>query len=489
MMQRVFHTNGYSLLALYSKMPGVVYEEMPGTQHVAHVTWVRPKAKTTDERSNIDYFLVGDDFAGTESVVVRDDIVPPLGIELVCSTHYELVKGMEALEETIRRVASRDIFVHNQGKKVPAVKEPPKVEYVDEIVSKAVDAIGNHASIQPWGKQDFHPKCILDINLDFAPYCINGISPNGKLAPHLSCDYCYAIRHHQGYPRRYAIEINELVKRIEEARRIRAEGRETESERKVSMPTRYLRLGKRTEAGADLFREEILTSLWAAIETGLKVVFPTKHLKFDREIAGMLKQTDSTLLYSIGADEFERGAAAHGRTNEWRFEQARLYLEAGVRAVPYVLIDATREDGGYFAENFRIARTFPQVQVLPLRIGTRELGQRILGSWDKAVGQVEQMSFFDQQTGGFEQEGDGTLVHNTVCPSLAELVDDNTGDVGMCSHNKTTEWCNGCFMPGEEGVIAARERVELPLAPQRSWSVLRKKRTDPNQSAFDFSDG
>ena len=267
-----------------------------------------------------------------------------------------------------------------------------------------------------------------------------------------TCFYCYAAYKHTGYPNIFKVDKSRLVQQIREAKKERA---------RIGLLTRYLRLGKRTEAGADIFREQILTTLEACLETGISVIFPTKYLAFNRDIAELLRKTNSTVLFSLGNDELELGAVAHGKTNEWRLEQTGKYISARVRAMPYMLVDATKENGGpWFSQNLQKALQFPQVQLIPIRLRHREVIRKILGCPDNILGE-QGIDMFGKHFGGYERLKDGTRLHSFVHPSLEKLIDNNNGNVRMCSHNLSCTWCGKCFMSGEKGIITETKELKI----------------------------
>ncbi|MBI2148210.1 hypothetical protein HYU23_00875 [Candidatus Woesearchaeota archaeon] len=361
---------------------------------------------------------------------------------------YEIRNDARHLDEVIRKVARQDVYDFMLERKKPVATRESTVVYVDDIQSRAKITPLGHAEVRTSGKQTKFPDCLLDVNLDFADWCLSNITPDGKLDADGACEYCYAGNWHNQYP--FIREVNkiELTRRFREARDIRA---------KEDLPTRYVRLGKMTDAGPDIFLDHLRITFEVLLDLGLKAIMPTKHLGFYPDIAAHLRATNSTLLYSLGSDEIEKGRTALGRTQDWRMKQARMYLDVGVRAVPYVLIDPTREDGGYFAPILKKALGFPKVLLLPVRITRRDLAETVLGGWGNALGPAS-VDLFGNGCGGFELDKT-TLVHgNELHPNIEKLVAESGGRVGLCSHNISKFWCNGCFMPGHEQIVKIRGR-------------------------------
>ncbi len=459
MFGRLFTIKGEKIYGLYCNTKGASYAEPPGTKHLAHVLWRNP---LRGQDSNIDYFAVKENSELEPSEIVHiNQIALSEGVEDRCGVRYQILSDSKAYENLVRAVAARDIgdFLIERGKtrdksglfsrskRVKSRKEEnfkSSVEYVSGVKGLPVRNV-MHARISVEGKQDYYPGCLLDINLDFAKWCISGISPDGKIAGWNSCDYCYASHTHAGYPGAFYVDKKELKAQIKDARMER--GRE-------GKPTRYLRLGKRTECGAKMFRESLVNTLEVCADEGIKCIFPTKFLEFDRDVAELLKRTDSTLLVSLGNDELERGAVLHGRTQEARIEDSLKYLEAGARAIPYVLVDATLENGGrYFEKNFKeVLGKFPQMQIIPIRLRHTERAVKILGGWHNLIQtNYGRQDLFGHCDGHYEKGNDGTRIAVSIHPSLGNLVGDNGGDVRMCHHSSCREYCGMCFMTGEKG--------------------------------------
>ncbi len=456
MFSRLFLYQNQKILGTYSNRKGVVYAEPEGTNHLAHVIWKNP---LTGKDSNIDYFLVRElKLKPNETRLVYK--LPDRSAEDKFRLRYKILSDVKELEGVARDIASEDVnsFLkarigtnENKAKRLSNYlnkrqKGKMQLKIVKNIRGDKNVRFWEHAAIQTIGKQDYYPGCLLDLNLDFARWCISGITPNGKLAPWNSCEYCYASHMHSGYPDAFAVEKANLIEQIRCARK----ERETQGK-----PTRYLRLGKRTECGAKVFRENLINTLEACVDEGIKCIFPTKFLEFDRDIARLLKRSDSSLLVSLGNDRFEPGAVLHGRTQGARIEDGLQYLRAGVRTIPYVLVDATLPYGGkHFESNLKRAwKEFSKIQILPIRLRHVERAKKILGGWHSVIREQEgQLNLFgENENGGYEVGNDGTRIAVDIDPSLSQIVGDNDGITRMCHHNSSMEYCGGCFMSGERG--------------------------------------
>ena len=471
---------------MYTKNTGVVAATPPGTTHISHATYLNEGAAASTNRSNIDHFLVRGD-AREEDIFGKDVQVlygrklekairkQKPSVEKRYGVQLQVIKDFRDLVPVVQRVTATDIYRHMQGKKNPKVRDKPSLEYVTDIPSTAELIVAGHAQIDITGKQTFYPNCVFDLNLDDTKWCKSGVAPDGKVMPWGACYYCYASFKHTGYPYVFKVDTDVLIEQIKQARKERE---------KLGLPTRYMRLGKRTEFGA-VSRENIINTLEACAEEGISVVFPTKYLKFDKEIAKLLRKTDSTLLPSLGDDRFEVGAVMHGCTNEYRFEQGILFREQGVRVVPYILVRAHEEDGGeVFGRNLRRAeKAFGTAQILPIITRRVQIANKVLGGSHDLIGE-QQKNLFGDSTGGYEigKGRRGVPVH--IHPSLEKRIGKNNGCVRLCLHNSKISGCGKCFLPKEKGEIIPAEEVNL--VKTQGWHVKKRERYHTGETLFDM---
>lgn len=471
-------------LGLYNDHQQVVYATPPGTMHLAHVTYLKPRAQSEYWRSGIDYFQVTDadkvlNLVANEPIFLREEEITQelLETEKRHGVRFRIHSSVEEpLERALTQAALTDIFLHTFNKTSPRIRSEPFSVYTDDIKSEARITYAGNATIDLEGKQSFYADCVLDLNLDFAHWCVASLRRDGKIAPWEDCDYCYSGYKHDGYPLIRKVTRKDLVKQINEARKIRTA---------QELPTRFLRLGKNTETGDDIFIDNLTATFEAALSTGLSIVMPTKHLRFYREIAELARRTHSSLLFSIGNDSLELGSVSRGFSNEQRFETAKRYLDYGVNTVPYVLVDGILESGGLlFKGNLAKAlRLFPKVQLLPVRTRHKSSAHKILGAWNDVVGQQGQ-NLFGEHVGGYETARDHTRITHDVHSSLSALVKDNNSDVRMCHHNSNANYCGGCFMKGVCGAINPHKKVTVEKKVNRP----HKGRLDKHTGKFGFMD-
>lgn len=449
-------------LALYFDKPGVVYDTPPGTERVAHVTYLKPNATAEYWSSSVDYFKVDDHKTANKLVSNKNDVINVRTAresarmkkaEEEHAVKFEILEQFRGspLEKAVRLAALKDIYTHTRGAEKPMIRSDHFTKYVDQIVSTATIQRVLDPKVDPEGKQSFFLDCVLDLNLDYADWCVAAVTREGKLAPWNDCLMCYASYKHKNFPSIVKADTSLFIEAIREARSTRDDR---------GQQTRFLRLGKRTEAAADIFRDHLLATLEAAEKEKLSVVLPTKFIRFDKEIAEGLKRTDSTLLISLGNDKFEVGPALLGYNNDFRFEQGILYQEVGVRTIPYVLVNARLENGGphYSANLERAIAAFKQVQILPVRSRHTHTSNLILGGWHDLVGELGH-DLFGNMVGGFEKSNDHTRISRAVHKSLLDKIGQNDGNVRMCHHNSKMTYCGGCFMAGVCGVAKPHEKT------------------------------
>lgn len=465
--------------AYYSKHPDVM-QQWPGT-HIAHVTWDNiADERKRNKRESIDYFL-------TDERLTKDRIIPVSSNQADANTenlfdiHYTISGAYSDQASLVRAIVCADIDdfadVLNMDLRSSSGFLDSRLSFVDEFVSRAKITPVKHAQLAKYGKEDFNDECLFHLNLDFAVWCYSSVTPDLKWAPLEACSYCYASYKHKSFPNVFNVKADVLEKQILKMRAQRAE---------AGKPTRYMRLGKRTDAGAPIFREQLLNTLEACERTGISVIMPTKYPNFDQEIAEAFKRTESVFLLSVDNDELSPGAVRHGFPNARRFEEGLRYLEAGVNAVPYVLVDITQERGGHmFEESFTTAvENFPAVQLLPIRLVKNDLITRILGHKEKILG-PKSIGVLGEEMGGYVKMRDNSLLHNFVHTTIAELVGDNDGAVRVCGHTETEVDCGKCFAPGEKGVSVPR--VHKVIVYNEKLIAKRTKKPSKGQGVFGFA--
>ena len=308
--------------------------------------------------------------------------------------------------------------------------------------------------------------CLCEYNVDFGAGCINKIPPNllpeivennGTYSPERlmrykekkedlpdwGCTYCYA-----GWKNSADVGPGSLE--------------QTPGLFRKHKP-RVVRLGKKTEMGHPYYRDTLIQFLRMCKEFGTAVIFPTKDLGFDKEVAGLLRDTGSFLYFSLGYDRLERGACANGFTNEWRIKQAELYSSFGVNTSLTVVCDviSSIEDNvsrGSFIE--RALSSSLVSRVIPIRLNSRGVAKELGLDWDTLRrGVVDQkdlceVSELESPPLSYLQKGNNDLVAKVLHLDFIELMRQG---VGFCGRVGKMEYCDRCNLEGGR-------RIALPVS-------------------------
>ena len=441
MFSKEIHAADKTILGIYSSGLNAIHAIPGGTERVARVNWQNP---ITKREYAIDYFLV------TGVLEFRPDkktYIGRLGIDKIAERRFgiqfEIIAQYSGLSRVIRSAAVADILsflgmtpnmvrsLPNQGSSITVVAH----------VAPALMIIGHEAKIIATGKQNYIDHCLLDLNIDFSPWCISAMTPDGYFAPWLRCLYCYGAGNAMHFPIIYSGNPLSMVDQIMEAVRVRAAN---------GIPTRVLRVGKKTDGGHPLFRDLLLATLEASCQTGKRAIISTKYLEPDKDVADLLKRSGSILMPSFGCDDLEPGAVLHGRTQQVRVDDGIWYQNRGVITAPFMLIDPTQQDGGpWFAPAVKLVRKhFRRMQFLSIRIRNKELARQVLGGWRSLV-----MPNVGGASARFEAARNHARIAVTYHSSITKMVGKNNGRVRMCAHNSAESHCGKCFVPREKSVI------------------------------------
>jgi hypothetical protein len=487
---RIYNTSdGRQYLALYNYFPDVYRMPPPSARNaerVAHVDYA-----FAGFRRGIDVFLLGSSLDLRDVDLKKDSRLQPgqmkvgavqgnskrrdavnsemlLGnVDVDQDVKYEVAAGYPHTGEILNAIRF-DIFCFCES---PA-KNPDgtRIDYVDSIKPRPVIRKVIPKILLVGGKQEYVPSCSLSANLDFSYGCVSGLV-NGFLDVFAECEYCYGIYNHKTFSK-YVVNIDKAHLREELQT----------GTRHVVGPVKVLRLGKRTEAGSSYTLDSLVLTLETCLETKTRVVMPTKYLVFDKEVAGLLKRTNSALLYSIGYDALERGACSHGCNNEFRLEQAAMYGQEGVNSVLNLLIDlphdATQRDIQVL--DYAHRQGLP-VQLLPIRIQGKKVAKAVTGlSWNalkESHASQPNLPFASARSlpdGGYESNS-GYLRAKDKSPFWSKLFAENTGKIRMCHHDSEDTYCGRCFLDNK-GFVKPTEHVEIKYNRVRkaNWRRVRK---------------
>lgn len=465
--------------ALYNYWPDV-YRAPPNKncETVAHVSY-----QFGGSSRGIDIFLLKNKlYDVSKEIDVKRKIVEENGrdkeLEFIDARHNidaEIVVGFDS--KAVRNLYRKDIenFAKREAKN-PGITS---IVYVREIIPITILRTLTQKQYLRDGKQEWVYSCSLDTNLDFSWGCISGFVPFAKasfdgnnfigyfLDLFAECNYCYAGYQHKSFAK-YIVNIEKEKLKEELNNKKKALGRNI-----------VLRLGKRTESGSIFTRNQLFTTLEACVETNTKVVMPTKYLEFDKEIARLFKKTGSTLLYSIGYDNAEKGAALHGCNNEWRLEQAVKYREHGVDAILYLLVDLPNETTDREHKILDFAKeNYLFTQLLAIRFPGKKVAREIIGgSWEDLTMNEDQLvleSINGKIHGGYKWKNNQLIAQRTH-EDYSKLIGNNNHCVRLCHHNDKDTYCGSCFL--KKGFIIPTEPVDIIYRKRKGrWQTEARRR-------------
>jgi hypothetical protein len=473
-------SQGRTYLAIYSHYSDIFTlpsADMSGLERIAHVSYSKG-----GNNGGIDYFQLTEDRNPEEVMRVNKTIercqeglnISPAREEKkanfeIGNISYQRLKGVDKLydiqyqlktlppmiEQEVLSFAQVDIltFCDNEVAKNP---RGTKRSIVRKIHAKTQIKIINPFQYLRGGKQWFVPECMNEANIDFGQGCITGFVPidnswkfdgeyfhNLFSMPSGECEYCYAERQHRSFPKTiYKFDKQQLKEELLGGAKLGFQ-----DETPLGRPVGILRFGKRTESWTPFTEEQFIGTLEACVETGTHCIIPTKFLPYSKEIADLLKKTNSSLLYSIGWDEIEKGACMWGTNNQWRLDQALKYKQAGVNSNIYFLIighhpPSERETNILNFADF--GRKLP-IQLLPLRFQGKELMTKLTGDeWNNLIS--KQGDLFEEQPyrGSYVKERQAILLKK-FDPFWTNLAKNSEGRIRICHHNDKKVYCGRCF--------------------------------------------
>jgi len=329
---------------------------------------------------------------------------------------------------------------------------------------------------------NYEDVCLCKYNIDLSTGCPSNTNPKTRErnATKYNCSYCYARRTNYHEPIPWKIKESVLEKQIEE------------NDIKIA------RIGKTVECGYKRFRGRLIKFLLLCNKHNIQAIMPTKYLEYDKQVARLLRETNSALFYSIGADKYEIGACLHGCNNDFRLEQARKYLSAGVNVGLKLIVDLTvspeeADERGWHA--LKALNSFPKerIELLPLRIKAKKFAREVTGeSWDmlqKPLKKEEHLKLkeFENMKNRPERyvmEQDVTmLVPNYIHPDYFYFIEKKQ----ICGHIGTKEngvvYCDKCLLTGKDGKrleAVSFQQSELPEHPgtvrKKEWLIDKRER-------------
>ena len=325
--------------------------------------------------------------------------------------------------------------------------------------------------------------CLCNYNIDLSPGCISNTHCGTKKrnATRHNCTYCYARRtnYHEAKP--YAAD-KATWKGIEN--------------NIIENKIKYIRLGKKVECGNKENRKLLVKTLELGGKHDVQFIMPTKYLEFNKDIANLLRDTDSALGFSIGADRFEDGPCSYGCDNKFRLKQAHKYLDYGVNTILKIVTDVTvnpeeAERRGWFAR--KALREFPleNIEMLPVRMKAKDFAYKATGEgWKSLQGPDNGEHFFNFMK--MERDTPRYVMERDITVLIANYFDSFYGDLikksQICGHIGTFEngtvFCDMCHVQ-KKGKKLKSESFPMSLLPpspgaDRRRSGSRRKWYDAN---------
>ena len=282
--------------------------------------------------------------------------------------------------------------------------------------------------------------------------------------PNFRCKYCYAYRNIG----------NVFPKQVDD--KTRADFQE--------FRPGFVRLGKLTECGHPYYYKTFMDFLKLAHEFNTGLIFTTKAFSFGikgaeetrhyaeggsslvfdiakefgmaegEKIAGELRKTNSSLLYSLGWDLAEEGACSQGFTNAWRISQAEKYYKEGVNTSLTVVCDVTSsildniERGSAISQaiksNARIGINF---RILPLRPRKEVFIDLVGKEWGDSVRPRRGVGYLDFCDMIYSKRKNHEAVSDFLHEDFEKFREQG---IGFCGQVGDYEHCDKCFLPGME---------------------------------------
>jgi len=528
----VYQGEGFTAIALYNSYSDI-YSALPDSltgTHAMHVEFDFRNKQNQNKNHSADIYLLKntssiDDIihvASAKGIRLKNLFYTP-NMSLIeqekLSREYNLssiiIKDLQNTKKLsdLQTMMIRDI---DEFAEYPAkISRQTTTKYVREIIPETkINFVVPDQYLQP-GKSDFIPNCIFGGNQDFVKpksACIVSFVPLSKNAHFDSnrgvlvgyydlktgdCWYCYAGHHHLNASVKDVYEIVPEVQQNE----MRYGAFKDFNGNIVGKKVKTLRLGKRTETGAQIFRPQLLTTIDSCIEVGSNLVMPTKLLEYDPDVVkGLLKMKeknlDGSLLLSMSnLDHLERGAIAYGRSNKARLETAIEYGMAGVNSSIYMMMDVVHDPRKEHLKTInRALKAGLTVQILGARITRKDIAGDITGrTWEELQGKFRMSNPSKDMygvmaptktIGGYKMTGNTTLNPEVVNPKILKLVDDNNGNVRMCNHNSCNTYCGSCFI-AKGNIHKTHERKPKDVATH----FADNKKKDKSQIKLDFNFG
>jgi hypothetical protein len=237
----------------------------------------------------------------------------------------------------------------------------------------------------------------------------------------------------------------------------------------------FVRLGKNTECGHDIYIPTLMNFLDLCLKYNSKIIFPTKMLRYNPNVAKKLAEVGGVIHRSIGGDRFEVGPASQGYTNEWRVEQARLDSLAGVNEDLTLVcdvtqsIDAKAHAGFYVVKALEASRNYNlPVRILPIRLNSEKLARMVTShSMQELRNTLQSLPGYEMPLAGlWKRRGNNELAPKVLHPDFERLYQEG---IGFCGEVGDDEYCDKCNLCPSKSL-----RIIFPLSEKPKVTYTKK---------------
>jgi len=233
---------------------------------------------------------------------------------------------------------------------------------------------------------------------------------------------------------------------------------------------RFVRLGKDTDCGHDIYIPTLIDFLDLCKEFESKIIFPNKMLRYRKEVAKKIKENGGVVHRSIGGDRFEPGCVSQGYTNEWRVEQARLNFLEGVNEDLTIVCDVTQSlkanhnAGFYVLEALEAASRYGITKrILPIRINSEKLAMMVTGHSMRELRSIHSpLPGYELPLQGlWRRRGNNEIAPNLLHQDFKALYDSGVGICGEIGDDEYCDKCNLCPSKPVRIVFALSEKPRV----------------------------
>jgi hypothetical protein len=222
------------------------------------------------------------------------------------------------------------------------------------------------------------------------------------------------------------------------------------------------------------------------IETGTRVLAPTKLLYYDRILAAKLRLTDSVIGYSIFCDKLEPGPCNWGFDTDFRLDCARRYAEDDVDVWLKITMDCTQSFDKLHRLGMPIYKIldfidkYPKIvpQLIPLRVHKKDVA-KIATGYSKIELRTGIQNLFKNSI----ESARYISYHGMYIPRILHGDFENYFGNRICGKIGDTFYCDSCGMRENFWKINMNSVNILPvkMTKKKRW---QKEWKDKNQLSF-----